>query len=1678
MANVTVKITDPAHDSAEVEGRKIKVKGTAEVRKTGVENVIFDIQVKLGENGTFVDASGGANWEHTFTLPPGSIDDSSLKITAKAIGFVSRMVQGEWVPDFVDRSDYHDISPKVSRTFRPIDKKAPEITIGPHVTEITPESLPFRMVLSGTARDDDSQISSVTCQLKDNLFTLADNKSGDWSQWEKVFELSAGEYQIKVKAIDRFKNKSDIQSAFISIRTPFKPLSAELALKPVTYLQDLTWFSVNWIRIGNTETGPDSSKLTGNFFQPFDRLVQIDTMEQASRPVLQARIAVDVLLGKLAAMNGLTAPNDEEKERFRQIKRNFRQIVYEAFLLQLGTSYKELRSVRIVDEQTRKNLAERLGFGTENKGLERLRRITLTPGQIDDDFLKHNFGFENIFETDNLGAAAFTSKIFDWRLEVIRQRWMIEDAERKNATGELLPIIDPDLIRESQLIAPLNENPVFPLWQVRQNELDDKLTEAKSQRSQGFEFIISSFIGVLEIPALAEEDNSGQNITEKLKPFKLTLDAFRFLVQYRKLDQSGEPLLDFEWDDIFAIVVQTHKKQQYERWRNEEKEVGLILDPNYFNLSDGQFFESDPKTEPSIWRKSVREEMDLKKILNVRSQQIKDFEKAHQAVTDKVEAQTLPVLRNNLLKLIGEKSDPPEKSADTAERLSRELLIDFRFNTPQKISRLDQAIETLQDLLFSIRTDRLKSIPESEWTIPVETESRFDQQWQWMGMYRTWIAAMMVFAYPENYLNPGFFVTEKPFLNPTESFQTLLKSLQKTNQITPANAQKIVEDYLKELTSKVSSLPQEIKKELFITDKIDLVGRKKLVKDLFDKEESSEIKELFLEIFWLVPMSLAMQMQKDGNYLAALDWYQTVYAFNLPPENRKIYRGLELEEEIETEYVRVPEWLIEELNPHIFARKRRNAYTRFTVLSIVQCFLDYADSEFSQTSIESMGRARTMYETAIDLLNLDDFKPKLDETKLFPTNPVLESLRLHAKSNLAKIHNGLNIAGVSIGTSFKAELTTRFRPSQYRYAMLAERAKQLVNLAQQVESSFMNAMERSDAEAYNLLQAGHDIQVAKSSVNLQELKIVDANLMLQTAKLQHDKAQIQTNFYDQRLKEGLNHWEESAISSMDSAVWLQTGAAVLFTAAGVGTAFSLGAIFGNNPIEKFGQALSAFAGAASSSAQLAQTRASFERREQEWHLQKSLSEKDVQISRQQTLLAQNQHQIAEQEFSLALSQLNHAAAVVNFLTKKRMNVELYEWMSGVLGRVYNYFLQQATAMAKLAQSQLAFERQETPLSVIQSDYWQVSQNIPLGGTNGKREPDRFGLTGSARLLQDLYQLDQYAFETKQRKLQITQTISLAQYAPLELQNLRDTGHLIMATPLEIFDREFPGHYLRLIRRVTVSVVALVPPTRGIRATLSASGISRVVTGGETFDTVEIHRAPETISFTSPLNATGLFELEPEVELLQPFEGMGVDTFWEFQLPKAANPFDYRAIADILLTIEYTALSDENYRQKIIKQLDPVINGDRLFSLREQFPDAWYLLNNPDTVENSDQRMIVEFSTVQEDFPLSLKVEELEIQHITFLVSRQSEFKEELNITLTFDPQDTGSPIGGNLLTFNGIVSTRRNAYSWNEMQGKSPIGKWKLQLHETNLVKTWLNERKIKDIILIITFSGISPSWE
>jgi hypothetical protein len=696
-----------------------------------------------------------------------------------------------------------------------------------------------------------------------------------------------------------------------------------------------------------------------------------------------------------------------------------------------------------------------------------------------------------------------------------------------------------------------------------------------------------------------------------------------------------------------------------------------------------------------------------------------------------------------------------------------------------------------------------------------------------------------------------------------------------------------------------------------------------------------------------------------------------------------------------------------------------------------------------------------------------------------PPNPFARALRLHAEINLYKLRNCRNIEGMEreiplygaptdvmsgmpmIGEAGQLTLpgTITSPGTPYRYDYLVERARHLADRAAQMEAAFLTALEKRDAEYYNLMKARQDVQLAKAGVRLQDLRVREAEDGVTLAELQRTRSQLQADRYSEWLQSGISDLE--AVSVM----LLHMAAGFHFQAAMAG--FAKVSIAG---------ALSSMAASLSTEASMLSTLADYERRRQQWELQRDLALQDIMIGGQQVRLAKDRVRIVGQERKISQMQADFAVATADFLANKFTNVELYDWMSQVLEGVYGFFLQEAAAVAKLAEQQLAFERQESPPGLIQADYWEAPSDDMIAPGPDMNAPDRRGLTGSARLLEDIHRLDQHRFETAERKLQLTKTISLTRLDPFEFQRFRENGVMNFNTQMELFDRDFPGHYLRLIKRVRISVIALIPPVTGIQATLSTTGLSRVVVGSMgLFQTVLSRRDPESVALTSPRDATGLFELVPQSrEMMLPFESMGVDTDWELHMPKASNLFDYRTIADVLLTIEYTAINSYAYRQQVIRELDASISADRPFSFRHQFADAWYDLHNPD---QTTAPMTVSFSTCRDDFPPN--IEDLKVRHVLLYFARKAGaiFEiEELEFYFTEEGSDV--PNGGSAATTDGLISTRRaNAGSWMSITGKQPAGEWELKLPDTPEIRRLFQEETVEDILFVITYKGETPPW-
>jgi hypothetical protein len=119
---------------------------------------------------------------------------------------------------------------------------------------------------------------------------------------------------------------------------------------------------------------------------------------------------------------------------------------------------------------------------------------------------------------------------------------------------------------------------------------------------------------------------------------------------------------------------------------------------------------------------------------------------------------------------------------------------------------------------------------------------------------------------------------------------------------------------------------------------------------------------------------------------------------------------------------------------------------------------------------------------------------------------------------------------------------------------------------------------------------------------------------------------------------------------------------------------------------------------------------------------------------------------------------------------------------------------------------------------------------------------------------------------------------------------------------------------------------------------------------------------------------GVFELSFRDERYLPFEGAGaVESNWSLELPSQIRAFDYGTISDVIIHISFEAKYDGGLKiaveQGISEKLITLAGTNvltRLFSLRHDFPDAYYRLLNPTGAVQS-----TEFEVTRQHFPYFL-----------------------------------------------------------------------------------------------------------
>ncbi len=578
------------------------------------------------------------------------------------------------------------------------------------------------------------------------------------------------------------------------------------------------------------------------------------------------------------------------------------------------------------------------------------------------------------------------------------------------------------------------------------------------------------------------------------------------------------------------------------------------------------------------------------------------------------------------------------------------------------------------------------------------------------------------------------------------------------------------------------------------------------------------------------------------------------------------------------------------------------------------------------------------------------------------------------------------VKAVAAGVDISAALADLNAPLPlYRFNVLLQKANEICNDVKALGSALLAALEKKDAEALGLLRQSQEIRLLEAVKTVRDKQIEEAKENLEGVKKSKVVVETRRNYY--RDIERLITQEKLHLDKLSEARTLQEIAQGIKLGASIISylpAIDLGASgFGGSPIAKFkigglelGQAaslasdvLSFLSQIAGNDASMASSKAGFDRRWDDWKLQERLAEKELDQLDHQIASAELRITIAENELDNHVLQIENAKATDVFMRSKYTNQELYQWQVGQISGVYFQSYKLAYDLAKRAERCFRFELGLQDSSYINFGYWDSLKK---------------GLLSGEKLQYDLRRLETAYLEQNRREFELTKPISLALLDPLALVKLRETGRCFFHLPEEIFDLDYPGHYFRRIKSVSLTLPCVVGPYTTISCTLrllkNSIRINTANGNGYPHNTdgrglpaddgrfIENNIPVKATAASNAQNDSGVFELSFRDERYLPFEGAGALSEWSLELfndnspdfGKSLRQFDYKTISDAILHVKYTAREDAGpFKNGAVTHLRNYFEEAgktpslRMFNLRQEFPTQWHRFLNPTNPTNGN-----------------------------------------------------------------------------------------------------------------------------
>lgn len=546
-------------------------------------------------------------------------------------------------------------------------------------------------------------------------------------------------------------------------------------------------------------------------------------------------------------------------------------------------------------------------------------------------------------------------------------------------------------------------------------------------------------------------------------------------------------------------------------------------------------------------------------------------------------------------------------------------------------------------------------------------------------------------------------------------------------------------------------------------------------------------------------------------------------------------------------------------------------------------------------------------------------------------------------------------------------------PSPYRFPFLIQRAVETANEVRTFGAELQAAFEKGDAEFLAAMRAAHERQLLNLTEEIRRMEFREADWQVQALQKTKQGAQARRQYYSDLIANGLIP-KEQAYQNL-TGVSMTTRAAGNIVE-GVGQVMNLipdnttgVAGIASTPVSVFQMPIGtklahAFAAAArilytvadinGTQAGLALTEGGWDRREADWILQVTVLDIEIQQIERQILGAERRRGVALRQLNNLVQQKQQAAELQDFLRDKFTNHALYLFLQQETAALHHQMFEIAWCWARQAQRAFQLERELTTQTQLPPDIW-----------DGLHE----GLLAGERLSTSLRAMEKAYYDQNRREQELVTRLSLRIDFPLAFLQLKATGMCEIEIPEWRLDREYPGHYLRRVKSVSLTIPSVVGPYTGVHCKLtllsSATRIEPTLLDVEdccpgectcgccerrryeaTRDDPRIvkrYGATEAIATSTGQNDSGLFELNFRDERYLPFEYAGAVSRWRIELPIETNAFDIDTVSDLIVQLSYTAREGGALLRKASWAAASCLlpgAGLRFFDWKQDFADAW------------------------------------------------------------------------------------------------------------------------------------------